>query len=197
MTRGARPGGAAMGATLGALFLLAGAAAHAAWDVGALMQLLKAHPPGRARFNETKHVSILDRPLESSGELVFTPPDRLERRVTSPGNERMVADRERLVVERGGRTQVLALAEHPEVALLIESIRGTLAGDREALERSYTLRLEGDERAWRLFLVPREASLARLVKSVEIDGSQAQLQRVQVEQADGDSSLMQIRPGRP
>src|SRR6185437_1540149 len=73
--------------------------ARGAWDVAALMRLLKEHPAGRARFSETKHVSILDRPLESSGELLFTPPDRLERRVTSPGAERMVADRDRLVVE--------------------------------------------------------------------------------------------------
>jgi outer membrane lipoprotein-sorting protein len=172
-------------------------AAGGAWDIAALMQLLKSHPPGRARFDETKHVSILDRPLESSGELLFTPPDRLERRLTSPGSERMVVDRERLVIERGGRTQVLSLAEHPEIAVLVESIRGTLAGDREALERTYVLRLQGDERAWRLFLEPKDAALARLVTRVEIDGSQAQVRRVEVDQADGDSSLMQITPVSP
>jgi len=171
--------------------------ARGAWDIAALMRLLKEHPAGRARFSETKHVSILDRPLESSGELLFTPPDRLERRVTSPGAERMVADRDRLVVERGGRKQVLSLAEHPEVAVLVESIRGTLAGDREALERTYALRLEGDERAWRLFLAPKDPALTRLVKRVEIEGSGAQVRRVEVEQADGDSSLMQITPVSP
>jgi hypothetical protein len=166
--------------------------AAAAWDVAALMQMLREHPPGRVHFVETKEVSVLDRPLESSGELVFTPPDRLEKHVTSPGDERMVADRERLVIERRGRRQELALAEYPEVAVLVESIRGTLAGDRAALEAAYALELQGDAPSWRLTLTPRDAALGKLVTRVMIEGSQAQVQRVTVEQADGDRSLMRI-----
>ncbi len=182
---------------LAAAFLLAASPAQAAWDVGALMDLLRTHPPGHAHFNETRYVSILDRPLESSGELVFTPPDRLEKRVTSPGSERLVVDRERLVIDRAGRKQVMSLAEYPQVAVLIESIRGTLAGDREALERTYALALEGDARAWRLELRPRDTALTQLVKRVEIQGSGAQVQRVAIEQADGDHSFMQITPEKP
>jgi len=169
-------------------------AARAAWDVAALMGLLRAHPPGRAHFDETKTVSILDRPLESSGELVFTPPGRLEKHVTSPGDERVVADGERLVIEHAGRRQVIALAEHPEIAVLVESIRGTLAGDRASLESTYSLALEGGANAWRLVLTPKEEALRQLVARVTIEGSQARVERVEIEQADGDRSLMQIRP---
>lgn len=166
----------------------------AQWDVGTLLQMLHAHPPARAHFVETKEISVLDRPLESSGELVFTPPDRLEKHVTSPGDERMVADREHLTLERGGRKQELALADYPQVAVLVESIRGTLAGDRAALERIYRLELGGDAPGWRLTLTPRDAALAKLVTRVVIEGSQASVQRVTVEQADGDRSLMRIIP---
>jgi len=165
----------------------------AGWDVGALMALLRANPAGRAHFVETKEItSLLDRPLESSGELTFTPPDRLEKHVTSPGDERMVADRERLTLERGGRKQELALADYPQVAVLVESIRGTLAGDRAALERTYRLDLAGDARSWRLTLTPREAALTKLVTRVTVEGSQAEVRRVTVEQADGDRSVMRI-----
>lgn len=167
----------------------------AGWDVGALMALLRANPAGRAHFVETKEItSLLDRPLESSGELTFTPPDRLEKHVTSPGDERLVVDRERLVIEQGGRRQELLLADYPQVAVLIESIRATLAGDRAALERTYTLQLSGDAPAWRLVLKPRDAAAAKLVTRVTIEGSQARVQRVAVEQADGDRSLMRIIP---
>jgi outer membrane lipoprotein-sorting protein len=189
-----RPGPRAARAAALLAALALHAPAFAAWDVAALMALLRAHPPGRAHFDETKTVSILDRPLESSGELVFTPPARLEKHVTSPGDERVVADGERLVIERAGRRRVISLAEHPEVAVLIESIRGTLAGDRAALERAYRLELSGDAKAWRLVLTPREEALQALVAKVTLEGSQARVQRVEIEQADGDRSLMQIRP---
>jgi len=170
------------------------AVAADAWSLEALMALIRAHPPGRAHFDETKTVSILDRPLESSGELVFTPPARLEKHVTSPGNERVIADGKQLVIERGGKRQAIALAEHPEVAVLIESIRGTLAGDGAALERAYRVELGGRAEAWRLVLTPRDEAARRLVSRVTLEGSGARVQRVEIEQADGDRSLMQIRP---
>lgn len=164
------------------------------WTSDALMALLRANPPGRAHFDETKTVSILDRPLQSSGELVFTPPARLEKHVTSPGDERVVADGDRLVIERDGKRRTLALAEHPEVAVLIESIRATLAGDGAALRRVYRVDLDGSENAWRLVLMPIDEAARKLVAKVTIEGSRAAVQRVEVEQADGDRSLMQIRP---
>jgi outer membrane lipoprotein-sorting protein len=182
------------------LALLASAAlanAAAGFDVGSLMELLRSQKPGKATFTETKHIAILDRPVESTGELVFTPPDRLEKRSTGLNAERMVVDRETLSIERGGRKQVLSLREHPQVGVFVESIRGTLAGDRSALEKTYTLALEGDAQRWRLTLVPRDKQLAGIVRRVLISGTQAQVRRIEIEQADGDSSVMVITPVTP
>lgn len=170
------------------------AVAAGGWNTDALMALLRSNPPGRAHFDETRSVSILDRPLQSSGELVFTPPARLEKHVTSPGDERVVADGEHLVIERGGKRQAIALAEHPEVAALIEGIRATLAGDGAALRRAYRIELGGNAAAWRLALTPIDEGARELVAKVIIEGSRAEVQRVEIEQADGDRSLMQIRP---
>jgi hypothetical protein len=180
----------------GMLFAALVATAADAWSLDALMSLIRAHPPGRAHFDETKTVSILDRPLQSSGELVFTPPARLEKHVTSPGDERVIADGKQLVIERGGKRRAIALADHPEIAVLIESIRATLAGDGAALRRVYRVGLDGSADAWRLVLVPIDEAASKLVAKVTIEGSRAQVQRVEVEQADGDRSLMQIRPDK-
>jgi outer membrane lipoprotein-sorting protein len=187
------------------LALLAGAAALATavpagaadFDVGRLMDLLKSQKAGKATFHETQHIAILERPVESTGELLFTPPDRLEKRSTGLNAERMVVDRETLSIERGGRKQTLALREHPQIAVFIESIRGTLAGDRASLEKTYKLALEGDAQRWRLVLIPRDAQLARIVSRIVISGNQAQVRRIEIEQADGDRSVMVVTPVSP
>ncbi len=193
-----RPGArAALPAAAAVLALVLATVAHGAgWDLDQLMALLAARGADRAAFNETRHLAILDAPLESSGELVFTPPDRLEKHTTSPGEERLVVQGGTVTVERHGQRQSLSLADHPEVAALVESIRGTLAGDRAALERTYRLALAGDRRAWRLTLTPREPAVRDIVRRVRIEGSGASLQRVRIEQADGDRSLLQIAPPR-
>lgn len=182
-----------------ALLLAFGAAATlahaaAAMRVEDLMSQLRRERPSAARFNETKSIALLDHPLESSGELLFTPPRRLEKRTTSPGSERLVVDGDALTIEHAGRTQTLSLRELPQVAAILEGIRATLAGDGATLERLYRVRVEGDKGSWHLTLVPRDAEVAKVVARVILGGSGGDVRRVEIEQADGDRSLMQIAP---
>jgi hypothetical protein len=178
-------------ATLAAA-LHAGAAAE--WNVNRLFEMLAKHQPGRVKFEERKYLSLLDRPVESSGELSFIPPHTMEKRTVSPRPERVVIDRERLTIERAGKTYSMGLRENPGVAVLVESIRGTLAGDLASLTRTYSAGLDGDAASWRLKLRPLDPSLATLVERVEIAGSHAQVRSVEIFQADGDRSVMSLAP---
>ena len=169
----------------------------AGFDVAALMSLLKSAHPGSATFHETKHIAVLDTPVETSGELRFTPPDHLEKRSVGLNAETLIADHDTVVIERGGRRQTISLSQYPEIGVFIDSIRGTLAGDRAALEKAYELSLTGTATQWALKLVPRDASLQRIVKTIDIEGTQGQVRRVEIQQADGDRSLMTIAPAKP
>ena len=54
---------------------------HAAdWDIDQLMQTLAQTRSGHVSFVEKKSIAMLDAPVESSGELFYTAPDRLEKR---------------------------------------------------------------------------------------------------------------------
>ena len=186
-------------ALIRAAMLAAMAAAHAATaaaplSLDALMDMLRREKPATVRFNETREMALLDRPLESSGELTFTPPDRLEKRTTSPGSERLVVEGDSLVMERAGRRQVASLRQWPQVAAMLEGIRATLAGDGSRLEQVYKVTLDGDAGAWRLVLVPRDAEVAKVVARVTLGGVQGSVRRVEIDQADGDRSLLQIAP---
>lgn len=168
-------------------------AVHAAdWDIAALMELLSRNPPGRATFNETRHLALLDRPLESSGELRFSPPRRLEKTTLAPGTETLVADGDVLTLERLGKRNTLSLRDHPEVAVFIDSVRGTLAGDRATLEKAFALSLDGETKRWTLVMRPLVPAVAKLVARIEVSGSYADIHRIEIHQPDGDYSLMTI-----
>ena len=170
------------------------AIAAADWSVTRLFEMLAREKPGRAQFSEKKYLALLDRPVESSGELVFTPPHTLEKRTVLPRPERVLVDRDRVTLERGGKTFSMDLRGNPQVAILVESIRGTLAGDLASLTRTYSAGLEGSEAAWRLRLRPLDPALATLVERIEISGSRAQVKTVEIFQADGDRSVMSLAP---
>jgi hypothetical protein len=168
--------------------------AEATWDLDQLMQSLAAMRTGHASFVEKKFIAILDKPVESSGELFYTAPDRLEKRTLQPKAESMVLDKDKLIVEQRGKKHVLSLQSYPEIAAFIDSIRGTLAGDRKALERSYKLGMVGTEQNWSLSLLPLADKMKKVVTSINISGSGNTLETIEIKQADGDSSLMTITP---
>jgi len=172
----------------------AAASADSSGTLDQLMQLLATRRQGHVTFNEVQHLAVLDGPLESSGELVYEAPDRLEKRTLAPRPETLVLSHGVLSATRAGRTRVMELAAAPQLAPLIESIRATLAGDRAALERIFSVRLAGDLGAWSLQLVPRDAAAARLVKEVRISGAHERLQTVEILASDGDRSRLTIGP---
>ena len=166
---------------------------HAAdWDIDQLMQGLAQTRVGHARFIEKKFIAILDKPVESSGELLYNAPDRLEKRTLKPKVESMTVDGGALVIERGRQKHRLQLQDYPELAAFIDSIRGTLAGDRKALERNYRLSLEGSAEQWTLQLIPIDEKMQAVIKRIRIAGVRDNVRSIDITQADGDSSLMLI-----
>jgi outer membrane lipoprotein carrier protein LolA len=171
---------------------LAAAASGEPDPLAALMRELAARRHGHVSFTEVQYLAVLDRPLESSGELLYQAPDRLEKRTLTPRPETLVLAHGVLSATRGQRTRTVALAAYPQLAPLLESLRATLAGDRAALERVFSVRLEADTPRWTLHLTPRDPAAARLVREVLISGEQAQLRTVELLEADGDRSLLTI-----
>ena len=178
-----------------ALLLVNGMAAtsHAAtWDIDQLMHNLAQTRSGHASFVETKSISMLEQPIESSGELFYTAPDRMEKRTFKPKPETMVVDGDNLLIERKQQKYRLQLPDYPELAAFINSVRGTLAGDRKALERTYQLSLEGTAQNWTLQLVPVSARMKQVVTRIRIAGVNDEVRSIDIMQADGDSSQMRI-----
>lgn len=178
--------------------LLGGGAAQAQqWDVDALMQLLAQTRSSRATFEEKKYLSAVELPLESSGELIYQAPDRLEKRTIRPQPESLVLDKDVLVFERQGRKRSIPLQSYPEVGMFVESIRATLAGDQPALARHYKIELKGKAERWTLLLQPLQAKAAALVSQVRMNGQRERINTIEILQGNGDRSVMGITPLHP
>jgi|SRR5450631_2823818 len=179
---------------IGLVVLLTAAARAAPDDLGELLHLLGTRRHGHADFVEQHFLALLSRPVESSGELLYDAPDRLEKHTLEPRPESLMLVGDVLSIRRGGgHRRVLDLKSHPQILPFVESIRATLAGDREALERTFRVEYAGDLERWTLLLVPRESQVAASVAQVRIDGSRENLRHVEIRLRDGDRSLMTLR----
>jgi hypothetical protein len=163
-------------------------------DLDRLMGALAQRKHGHVTFQEKKFIAMLDRPVESSGELLYDAPDRLEKKTLKPKPESLVLAGGSVSAQRGRHHYVLDLKQYPQVVPFIESIRATLAGDRAALERVFKVDFGGSFEHWTLGLVPLDPKLARTVKEIHIEGEKDLIHSVEIQEADGDRSLLTIGP---
>ena len=162
-----------------------------------VMLKLAAVPSSRAHFAERRTLSLLTTPLESSGTLSYTRPDRLERTTLYPSQQRMSVAGDKVTVEQDGQTRSFTLGDTPEVTALIESIRSTLSGDLVTLEKYYDVVFKGAPDRWELRLAPKDARVKALVRSITIAGRNATIETVDTEEQGGDRTIMAIVADRP
>jgi len=187
-------------AELGAIIMLVSAAGAAAaapspLPLGELMQMLASVESAQARFVETRHSALLKAPLVLQGTLAYRRPDRVEKHVLTPYDERTIVEGGRLTVDNRthNRKQVLVVSSAPGLAALVESIRATRAGDLPALQRHFALQVEGSRERWTLILRPLDAQVGDYVVSLALSGSGARIGQVTIEETSGDRSVMEIR----
>ncbi len=177
-----------------ALLLCLAMPAFADFDVAQLMNDLAKHKGGKAKFVEKKTIAMLDKPVISSGEMTYSAPDRLEKRTLLPKPELLTLDKDLLSIEREKQKLTINLNNQPEALAFIDSIRGTLSGNRAALEKNYGLYLSGNSNKWVLTLLPSDQKIAALVLRIVVSGSKGQVRSIEYLQADGDRSLLTIEP---
>lgn len=163
------------------------------WDVASLMEALAQNKGGKATFSEKKYIAILDAPIESTGELIYKAPDYLEKKTLTPKTESFVLNGDTVDIHRGKKNYALQLQDYPEIAAFTASIRGTLAGDRSALEQSYQLSLTGTPQQWVLTLSPKDPRLTNIIRSIVVNGKQGNVLSIEINQADFDRSVMTIK----
>jgi len=170
------------------------APAQAAFDLGQLMQTLAQVKAGEATFTETRTVAMLERTLESSGRLSFAAPDTFVRETLRPRREKVAVVGNTVTMSIGTRSRTVPLDSVPEAAVIMEAIRGTLTGNRDAIERNFAPAVSGTPQRWLLELKPLEPRLRELVIAVRVTGEKALVREVTVAMADGDRSVMTIDP---
>jgi len=177
-----------------ALIVFMGPQIGLAFDLNELTGMLGHVETSAVAFEETKYVSSLATPLVRRGVMRYARPDRLEMRVESPFYERVEIVGNDMTIETRRGKRAIDLASQPAAGAWVASIRATLAGDANTLNRYFRPRVSGDKARWKLELTPREREFAALIKRIDLDGAFAGVTAIEVEEASGDRSIMTLTP---
>jgi hypothetical protein len=167
------------------------------WTVEVLMGLLKEQRVVSVPFEETTYSSLLTEPVMARGLLKFVPPERLEKIITTPSQERYVVEGDRVTLEneRKGVKRTISLEEYPGLRGFVEAFRSSLSGDVVRLREVYEVTLGGSREKWTLLLRPREAAGRSFVDYILLTGSAGRVGTIAIRSPDGDRSVMTILRG--
>ena len=73
------------------------------------MEIFSESQGVRARFKEERQLSILTNPIQTEGELFFSPPNRLARHTRLPGQSSLIVDGDRLTLRDETGEQIVSL----------------------------------------------------------------------------------------
>ena len=159
--------------------------------VESLIATLARPAPAQIAFTEVRFSSLLKAPLIVSGELAYTGPASLDRRVLEPYREETTIRGDSVRVAReGAPTRTFALRRAPELRGLLSSFAALLAGDAQTIEREFETSLAGAGDAWALTLTPRDARARKRLKQIVIDGAADTPRCFTLLNADGGASVM-------
>lgn len=169
-----------------------------AWSAGlddqqtdALIHRLAKPAPATISFTEVRFSKLLRAPLIVSGDLGYSGPDSLDRRVTSPYREHTSIRGESVKVEREGeKPRSFALKHAPELRGLLSGFSAMLAGDAAALRKTFDVEMTGNDDAWTLKLTPTEPKARRRLDHIEVNGHQSDPRCFTMTTADGASSVL-------
>lgn len=165
-------------------------AADAAVELGKVLQKLSRTAALSARFREEKRMSLLAQPLVSEGSLHYEKPRRLARHTERPRAGSMLLRDDVLTFGDAQRSESIGLSSQPALRVLVDTFVSVLAGDRAALERAAHVTVESlADGGFRIRMVPRDAGVKRLVRTMAFEGKGAVLSRMELIDASGDTTI--------
>lgn len=174
--------------------LLAGMAQLAmAFDLDQLSTQLGAHEVVRGSFIQEKHLRALPQPLTSHGKFVLAKEHGLLWLLERPLQQDYRIDGKGIArrSEQGWQfvAQQTATAQQNRLFLAV------LKGDSSGLRQDFELSLNGTAEAWQLDLTPRSVLLKQVFKAIHISGGEL-VQRIELEEVQGDSTVLRLEDNR-
>lgn len=163
-----------------------------------LAERLRKRLPGaavqRGQFEQLKTVAGFKHPLRSQGDYLLARGQGVVWRIREPFVQTLVLTPEALRSEAGPQRSRLDERNAPGLAQVNRILFALLAADLDALAQGFEASGQvPDQGLWTLHLVPREATLARWLREVTLQGDQ-QVQRVRWQEAGGDVTELRFAP---
>jgi outer membrane lipoprotein-sorting protein len=150
-----------------------------------------------ARFVQTKHLSLLDEPLISTGRFRFRRPDHVRLDIETPRPSTMLIAGRAVTIPGLAAAEQKALADSPLAAMFTE-LGAVFAGNLERAPAHFTIATRSTADAIEVTLTPTASEYQRLFRTITIRfaGADTMVQSMRLDDALGDHLEVELRDVR-
>lgn len=177
--------------TFAGLLLVLGVGVCAAATPVAKVQAMLAKPNILCgRFDQTKQLNGMKKPLASSGRFCVVPGKGVLWRTLQPFPATLRLTRDEITQFQGERVAMrLEAQQEPTVRMINSVLFSLLAGDLTQLETLFEVDGNTDATGWQVALKAREPALARAIGTIALDGS-AYVRHITINEPSGDRTAI-------
>jgi outer membrane lipoprotein-sorting protein len=180
-----------------ACLAISAAAAQAAAPVAKIQSMLAKPEQLCGRFEQSKQLAGMKKPLASSGRFCVVAGRGILWRTLKPFPGTLRVTRDEIVNYQGERVaNRLTATQEPTVRMINGVLFSLLAGDFSQLESLFEVEGTADAR-WKVVLKARSAALAKAIGTIALDGD-AYVRNIRILEASGDQTdivLSDIKTG--
>ena len=184
---------------LAALLLGASGALHAQADAALVRERLQIAPVLRGEFEQTKTIKGFRNALVSHGEFMVARGQGVWWHTQQPYEATLVVTRTRLFTRApdGSTGNLMDAQAEPGLRQVNELVFSLLSADLDALAQRFTVTAQAaGAGGWTLTLAPRDANVAKFLKSATLAGDRF-VQSVRIDEARGDSTQIRFSHQAP
>ena len=155
---------------------------------------LSQHATVRAAFTQQRQNPALAQPQQSSGQLLFVTGHGMLWQVQQPYQETLALTGSNTArIDANGRVQ--AVRNERGVSQISQMLQSMLAGQLDTVLRQFNVTAEGTPAQWTLHFTPKQARVAQVLRSVQLDGG-AFLQGIRIDMQDGTQTDIRMTDTR-
>lgn len=168
------------------LAAMGAASAHAGAPIARIEAMLAKPKALCGRFDQTKHLAGMKKPLASEGRFCVVAGKGVLWRTLKPFPNTLRLTRDEIVQFQGERVAMrLDAAREPTVRMINSVLFSLLSGDLAQLETLFEVAGTADTASWRVTLKAREPALAKAIGAFTLDGG-AYVRNIAINEASGD-----------
>jgi len=173
-----------------AALLAACAAAYAAAPVAKIQAMLAKPDVLCGRFDQTKQLAGLKKPLASNGRFCVVAGKGVLWRTLKPFPNTLRLTRDEIVHLQGERVAMRLEAKNEPVVRMINGVMfSLLGGDLAQLDKLFEVDGTAEAAGWQVALKAREPALAKAVGAISLEGG-AYVKSIVMQEASGDRTTI-------